>query len=135
MGTKLLNRIGGRVNCPLFIKLKVLIFLSLVLNFAFICETKAEIVVEDFRGKKLRLNKPAERVVCLIESALSGIYMLKQGHKIVGIPTNVYSEGYYYSETFKYYSILDERIKLSKIPAVGNWESVNVEKILSLKQI
>jgi len=79
------------------------------------------------------LKKPAERVVCLIESALTGIYMLKQQHKIVGIPTNVYEEGYFYSDTFKYYALLDERIKNKKLPAVGNWEKVNIEKVLSLK--
>lgn len=93
----------------------------------------AEVVVQDFRGKTVRLNKPAERVICLLESALTGIYMLKQGHKVVGVPTNVYEEGFYYSETYKYYSALDERIRLRRIPAVGNWESVNVEKIMSLK--
>ncbi|WP_281753404.1 ABC transporter substrate-binding protein [Thermodesulfovibrio yellowstonii] len=89
--------------------------------------------MQDFRGKTIRLSKPAERVVCLIESALTGIYMLKQGHRVVGISTNVYTEGFYYSETFKYYADLDERIRLKRIPAVGNWESVNVEKVLSLR--
>ncbi len=133
MGTKLLKRVGDRGICPLFIKIKTIIFLFLTLYFILICETYAEIKVEDFRGKTIKLSKPAERVVCLIESALTGIYMLKQGDKVIGISTNVYSEGYYYSDTFRYYAALDERIKSKKIPAVGNWESVNIEKILSLK--
>jgi iron complex transport system substrate-binding protein len=110
--------------------LKILIFFF-VLFLTNISE--ASIKVQDFRGKEIVLKKPAERVVCLIESALTGIYMLKQQHKIVGIPTNVYEEGYFYSDTFKYYALLDERIKNKKLPAVGNWEKVNIEKVLSLK--
>ncbi|MEN2994620.1 MAG: ABC transporter substrate-binding protein [Thermodesulfovibrio sp.] len=125
MGTEFLKNRGSRLLCSL---LTITIF-----SIFFINETQASITVQDFRGKTLKLNKPAERVVCLIESALTGIYMLQQGHKLVGIPTNVYSEGFYYSETFKYYALLDERIKLKKIPAVGNWESVNIEKVISLK--
>jgi iron complex transport system substrate-binding protein len=110
--------------------LKILIFFF-VLFLTNISE--ASIKVQDFRGKEIVLKKPAERVVCLIESALTGIYMLKQQHKIVGIPTNVYEEGYFYSDTFKYYALLDERIKNKKLPAVGNWEKVNIENVLSLK--
>jgi len=110
--------------------LKILIFFFVVFLTNI---SEASIKVQDFRGKEIVLKKPAERVVCLIESALTGIYMLKQQHKIVGIPTNVYEEGYFYSDTFKYYALLDERIKNKKLPAVGNWEKVNIEKVLSLK--
>lgn len=110
--------------------LKILIFIFVVFLTNI---SEAAIKVQDFRGKEIVLKKPAERVVCLIESALTGIYMLKQQHKIVGIPTNVYEEGYFYSDTFKYYALLDERIKNKKLPAVGNWEKVNIEKVLSLK--
>lgn len=110
--------------------LKILIFFFVVFLTNI---SEAAIKVQDFRGKEIVLKKPAERVVCLIESALTGIYMLKQQHKIVGIPTNVYEEGYFYSDTFKYYALLDERIKNKKLPAVGNWEKVNIEKVLSLK--
>jgi len=110
--------------------LKILIFFFVVFLTNI---SEASIKVQDFRGKEIVLKKPAERVVCLIESALTGIYMLKQQNKIVGIPTNVYEEGYFYSDTFKYYALLDERIKNKKLPAVGNWEKVNIEKVLSLK--
>ena len=110
--------------------LKILIFFFVVFLTNI---SEASIKVQDFRGKEIVLKKPAERVVCLIESALTGIYMLKQQHKIVGIPTNVYEESYFYSDTFKYYALLDERIKNKKLPAVGNWEKVNIEKVLSLK--
>lgn len=117
----------------MFTKLILIIINFFLLTNSQISVGSAEIIVQDFRGKTIRLPKPAERIVCLIESALTGIYMLKQGHKIVGIPSNVYHEGLYYSDTFKYYSLLDERIKMKKIPIVGNWESVNIEKVISLK--
>lgn len=132
MGIEFLKK-GSGVFRSLLIKAHTLIFTFSLFLILFSNEVSAEIVVQDFRGRTVRLNKPAERVVCLIESALTGIYMLKQGHRVVGIPTNVYSEGFYYSDTFKYYAYLDERIRLRRIPAVGNWESVNVEKVLSLK--
>lgn len=113
---------------------KIIYFIYTVLIvILFYNSTEAIIIVQDFRGKDIILKKPAERVVCLIESALTGIYMLNQQHKIIGIPTNVYEEGYYYSETYKYYASLDERIRNKNIPAVGNWEKVNIEKVLSLK--
>lgn len=132
MGIKLLKKWTGSLH-SILIKSKILFFIFALLTILFTNEVSAEIIVQDFRGKTVRMSKPAERVVCLIESALTGIYMLKQGHKVIAIPTNVYNEGFYYSDTYKYYSILDERIKSKKIPAVGNWESVNIEKILSLK--
>jgi len=131
MGTEFLIKNGSRAICSLSIIIKIITFTFCLFLLSEV--SHAVIKVVDFRGKTIILNRPADRVVCLIESALSGIYMLQQGGKIVGIPTNVYSEGFYYSDTFKYYSILDERIRLRKIPAVGNWEYVNVEKILVLK--
>lgn len=93
----------------------------------------SQIEVTDFRDKKIVLQKPAKTIVCLIESALTNLYMLKQKDKIIGIPNNVYEEGFFYSETYKYYSKLDENIKNKKIPTVGNWEKANIEKIVSLK--
>jgi len=111
-----------------------IVFIHMVILIILLSSTsEALIEVEDFRGRKLTLKKPVERVVCLIESGLTGIYMLKRHDRIVGVPTNVYDEGYYYKGTFEYYSMLDESIRLKKIPAVGNWESVNIEKVLSLK--
>ncbi len=126
MGTEFLINKGSRNICSLIICFFLIIYF-------FTTDVYASIKVEDFRGKTVVLSKPAERVICLIESALTGIYMLGQGHRVIGIPTNVYSEGFYYSDTFRYYAALDERIKLKKLPAVGNWESVNIEKVLSLK--
>jgi len=112
---------------------QIILALIISTNILFAPRAEANIVVHDFRGKELVLKKPAERVICLIESALTGIYMLQQKNKIIGVPNNVYEEGFYYKGTFAYYALLDERIKNKAIPAVGNWETVNLEKLISLK--
>ena len=82
----------------------------------------------DFRGKTIQVKKPVNRIVCLIESALSGLYMLGAGEKVVGISTNIYS-----GNVFPYYGELDERIRTRKLPAPGNWDFVNIESVISLK--
>ncbi len=86
------------------------------------------IEVRDFRGKALSLRQPAERIVCLIESALSGIYMLGAEARIVGISANVYRE-----ETYRYYAAMDERILNKTLPSPGNWDFINIEKVVGLK--
>lgn len=86
------------------------------------------IVVKDFRGKEIKLEKPAERVVCLIESALSGIYMLRQHDRIIGVPSAVYGK-----ELFQYYSRLDTRILDKSLPSPGNWDFISIEQIVGLQ--
>lgn len=82
----------------------------------------------DLRGRTLTLAQPAQRVVCLIESALSGIYMLGQGHKVVGVSTDVYQEPVY-----RYYAQLDERLRWREVPAPGNWDFLSLEGVLALQ--
>jgi iron complex transport system substrate-binding protein len=86
------------------------------------------IAVTDFRGKELHFDKPAERIVCLIESALSSVYMLGAENKIVGISTNVYDDN-----VATQYACIDERIKNKSINAPGNWDFVNIESVVALK--
>jgi iron complex transport system substrate-binding protein len=86
------------------------------------------IELRDSRGKALLLRKPAERIVCLIESALSGIYMLGAEARVVGVSANVY-EG----ETFRYYAAMDERIRSRSLPTPGNWDFINIEKVVALR--
>jgi iron complex transport system substrate-binding protein len=86
------------------------------------------ISVTDFRGKTLRFQKPAGRIVCLIESALSGIYMLGAEEKVIGISQNIYRE-----KVFSYYASLDARIKNRTLPAPGNWDFINLESVVALK--
>jgi len=86
------------------------------------------IKVTDFRGKEIHLAKPATRIVCLIESALSGLYMLNAESRVVGVPSSIYNES-----TATQYAILDERIKNKKLPAPGNWDFVSLENLVALK--
>jgi iron complex transport system substrate-binding protein len=89
------------------------------------CESVAAM---DFRGKEVRLPRPARRVVCLIESALSGIYMLKQGNRVIAVSRNVYQEPV---KTF--YAALDPRLAKGELPAPGNWDFVSLERVVALK--
>jgi iron complex transport system substrate-binding protein len=88
----------------------------------------SNIEVVDFRGQKINLEKPAERIVCLIESATSGLFMLDLGKNIVGVSTNIYDD-----DIYKYYSVLDERIKNKSLPTPGNWDFVSIESVVALK--
>ena len=86
------------------------------------------IKIIDFRGVEVTLEKPATRIVCLIESALSGLYMLNADNKVIAVPANIYSESVY-----SQYAALDERIKYKKLPAPGNWDFVNLESVVALQ--
>jgi iron complex transport system substrate-binding protein len=88
----------------------------------------ATIVVTDFRGVEVSLNAPAQRVVCLIESALTGIYMLQAEDVLVGVPSEVY-----YGSVAHRYAKLDERIAERTLPAPGNWDFISLEQIVALK--
>jgi iron complex transport system substrate-binding protein len=89
---------------------------------------EASITVTDFTGQELFFDRPPERVVCLIESALSGLYMLQVQSKVVAVPGDVYK-----GKTFQYYSQLDEKIKERSLPAPGNWDFINIEQIVALR--
>ena len=82
----------------------------------------------DFRGETIRLEQPAQRIVCLLESALSGLYMLGAEDRLVGISTNIYQESVY-----DYYAALDPRIRAKTLPTPGNWDFVNIESVVALQ--
>lgn len=102
------------------------LFLAVVLAIPPIAVQATE--VHDFRGRVTNLPKPAERVVCLIESALSGLYMLGAQNKVVAVSTNVYQE-----EVFRYYAAMDPRIAGKALPTPGNWDFVNIESVVALQ--
>lgn len=83
----------------------------------------------DFRGKEIYVNTPAKRIVCLLESGLSGIYMLQKQESVIGIPSNVYQQ----KDVYDYYQKLDERIAEKTLVSPGNWDFVNIEQIVGLK--
>jgi iron complex transport system substrate-binding protein len=86
------------------------------------------IKVIDFRGKPVTLHRPATRIVCLIESALSGLYMLNAENQVVGISSGVYNES-----AALQYAKMDERVKNKELPAVGNWDFVSLENLVALQ--
>jgi iron complex transport system substrate-binding protein len=86
------------------------------------------IAVTDFRGKKLSFDKEPQRIVCLIESALSGVYMLGAEDRIAGVSTNIYEQ-----TVFPFYAAMDPRIEKKQIPAPGNWDFVNIESVAALR--
>lgn len=89
---------------------------------------EVKISVTDFRNKDLHFNRHPERVVCLIESALTGIYMLGEENKIVGVSSNIYSENLY-----MHYSKMDQRIADKTLAVPGSWDYVSIEEIVTLK--
>jgi iron complex transport system substrate-binding protein len=82
----------------------------------------------DFRGKTISLSHPARRIVCLIESGLSGLFMLGAQDRVVGISANVYQ-----GDSYPYYAAMDERIAQKSLPAPGNWDFVNIERVVALE--
>lgn len=84
--------------------------------------------VTDFRGKRLTFDRPVTRIVCLVESVLSGIYMLGEEGRVVGVPNNVYT-----GDVFRYYAEMDPRIAKKSLPAPGNWEFVSIEGVVALR--
>ena len=86
------------------------------------------VAATDFRGKRIELDKPAERIVCLLESALTGLYMLGAEDRLVGISTNVYQ-----GSVYPYYAAMDERIRDRTLPTPGNWDFINIESMVALQ--
>ena len=84
--------------------------------------------VIDFRGKQLLLKQPAKRIVCLLESALSGLYMLGAEESVIGISTSAYQEPIQGS-----YAALDRRLAAKEIAAPGNWDFINIESVIALQ--
>jgi iron complex transport system substrate-binding protein len=86
------------------------------------------ISVMDFRGKELHFNSPPKKIVCLIESALSGLYMLGAESRVIGVSSNVYQEPLYH-----WYADMDARIRTKQLPVPGNWDFVSIESIVALQ--
>lgn len=86
--------------------------------------SSAKISVTDSRGKTIEFDKPAEKIVCLLNSGLNDLYMLGAADRVVGIDEWTYKN----EITYNVLSKIDDRIKNKEIPAVDS----NMEKIISL---
>ena len=84
--------------------------------------------VTDFSGRKVALTKPAKRIICLIESALSGIYMLQAEEQVIAVSSAVYKES-----ASPQYALLDDRIRDKKLSSPGNWDFVSIENVVALQ--
>jgi iron complex transport system substrate-binding protein len=111
----------------LFNRIIVSIFCLFTIVISSVSDAVGFVSAIDFRGKEIRLQKPAQRIVCLIESALTGLYMLRVEGRVVGISQNIYL-----GDTFRYYARMDPRIRDKKLPAPGNWDFVNLESVIAL---
>ena len=88
------------------------------------------ICVVDSSNAEVCIPQTAQRVVSLFESALDGLYMLNQGHKVVGIPAEVYLQPL----LFGAYSKLDARIAVKSIPTPSQGaNATNIESLMLLK--
>lgn len=86
------------------------------------------IEVKDFRGKQLVFSKPVNRIVCLLDSALNGIYMLGAQEKIVGVSATAYT-----GSSARYYAAMDARMSGKLLPVVSSSSAASLEQILALK--
>lgn len=111
---------------PLFQRERLVFLLLVFLHLPVVA--RAAVTVTDFRGKAVTLRKPATRIVCLMESALSGFYMLGAERQLVGVSANIYN-----GSVFPWYAALDERIRRRSLPAPGNWDFVGIENVVALK--
>lgn len=84
----------------------------------------------DCRGKKIVLDRPANRVITLYESIVDDIFMLDAQEKLVGIPNQLYLN----QDTYKFLSQYDSRLANKEIPTpTFGGGSSNVESIIGLE--
>ena len=86
------------------------------------------VTVKDFRGQSLVFDRPVNRIVCLIDSALTGFYMLGVQKKIVGVSKTAVT-----GSSTPYYAVLDPRIRQNALPVVSSQTAGSLERILALK--
>nr|WP_321396405.1 ABC transporter substrate-binding protein [uncultured Desulfobacter sp.] len=105
----------------------VIFTLGFVLTLVLMPHNARAVTATDFSGRTIDLKRPARHVVCLIESALTGIYMLGAQDQVTGVSAQVYQKG-----IFKYYEAMDDRIARRSLPDPGSWDHVNMESLVAL---
>ena len=70
----------------------------------------------------------AHRIVCLLESALSTLYMLGADEALVAVPADA-TRG----EPGQRYAALDPRIARGELATPGNWDFISLERVLALR--
>ncbi|MFT4518269.1 MAG: iron complex transport system substrate-binding protein [Halioglobus sp.] len=90
-------------------------FLFLLLAYTVVMKTQA-ITVEDFAGRQVTLDKPAERIVALAPHIVENLYSAGAGSRLVGVVS---------------YSNFPEAATL--IPEVGTYNAFSLEQIVALQ--
>jgi iron complex transport system substrate-binding protein len=115
-------------QCNVMVILLVNMCLPLLTIAAFEETASATIQVEDFRGRQLNFEAPVRRIVCLLDSALTGLYMLEAEQNVVGVSMTAYT-----GSSAPYYAAMDSRIREKSLPVVSNSAAGSLERILALK--
>lgn len=114
--------------------LTLLIFLQLFLSCSQgnepISDNVNQVTAIDSRGKEIKLDHPATRVIALYESIVDDVFMLNAQDKLVGIPQQIYLN----EDTYNFLSKYDSRFANKEIatPTFGGGSS-NVEGIVGLQ--
>ena len=91
--------------------------------------SSASIDVADFRGRRLTFAEPVDRIVVLLDSALSGLYMLGVAQqRVVGVSMTAYT-----GSSAPYFAALDPRMKEKTLPVVSGSTAGSLERIIALK--
>ena len=105
----------GKINPLDFIQIKLII----------VGKEKEITVVDDTvtdtypNGKPVTVNKPIKRIILLNSDVAEAIKVLNARDKVVGVTSGITSRSTFFPE-------------LSKLPCVGKWKELDMERILSL---
>ncbi|WP_373483664.1 ABC transporter substrate-binding protein [Acetobacterium sp.] len=87
-------------------------------------KTQETVKIIDSRGKEVEVNYPAQKIVCLLNSALNDLYMLGAKDQIIAIDQWTYDT----TEVYDFTAQIDERVKNKTLPAIDR----NIEDIVAL---
>ncbi|RLE08143.1 hypothetical protein DRJ00_06830 [Candidatus Aerophobetes bacterium] len=104
-----------KIKGKVWIRVLVFLLISIALSIAAFAKT---ITITDYRGRKVTLPYPVERIILLQHHAAWAIRLLGAQDKIVGISKHIPEEGGY--------------SKLSSKPIIGTFFYPNYEKIVEL---
>lgn len=86
--------------------------------------TKETVKVIDSRGTEVEIYYPAQKIVCLLNSALNDLYMLGAKDQVIAIDQWTYDT----KEVYDFTAQIDERVKNKTLPAIDR----NIEDIVAM---
>ncbi len=88
-------------------------------------KTQETVKVIDSRGQEVAVNYPAQKIVCLLNSALNDLYMLGAKDQVIAIDQWTYDT----KEVYDFTAQIDDRVKNKTLPAIDR----NIEDIIAMK--